>query len=155
MESQSWDLQIGTVIAIVLMLALFFGPFLVYLRRQRARKELAVADSASAPIEGTDADRERAEQSLREWSTDLRKELAKTHEIVGRLNTIDGYSVDYVEDLLNEIRAAGISADYNFQPTSPMGVGASLITRQGDFEIFVEQTKVEEALPIIEKFRAR
>lgn len=140
---------------VFLGLAFPFGIVIAFLRMRSKKRAYAEADDLSSPILGTEAEREKSEQELAEWSHNLRNELAKTHEIVGRLNTINGYSLPYVEDLLQELRKAGIAAEFNFQQTSPLGVGASMIERQGDYEIFVERAKVEEALPIIERFRAR
>lgn len=138
-------------------LGLFFpiGIVIAFIRLRAKKRAYAQSDDPSTPIEGTTAEREKSEEEMAKWSHDLRSELAKNYEIVGRLNTINGYSLSYVEDLLIELRSAGIAAEYNFQQTSPLGVGASMIERQGDYEIFVERAKVEEALPIIEKFRAR
>lgn len=146
--------NLGPAFICLLGLGFVFGMFAVWIKRRNSKRRYAAEDDNSAPIEGTEQDRLASESQQSVWSENLRVRLAKTHEIVGRLNTIDGYTETYVEDLLNTIRHEGISAEFYFQETSPIGVGASMIERHGDYEIFVERDRAEEAISIIQKFRA-
>ena len=149
-QIENW---LPTTVAFLFLLAFPAGLFAVWIRRRRIRRAFVKTDDNLLPVEGTEQERLRSEQEQSVWSENKRVQLARDHEIVGRLNTIDGYSEAYVLDLLQVLKAADIRADFYFQETSPIGVGASLIERHGDFEIFVERNRVEEAVALIEKFR--
>jgi hypothetical protein len=106
-------------------------------------------------VEGTDREREEAEQALRQLPVNIREYLAMTHELLERFSTRHGYRSYYVEEIGSQLRQAGCGTEIVFQPGAIPGVADSLLEQQGHFELWVEKAQVENAREILQKAAIR
>lgn len=126
-----------------------------WLKNKRVRQNMAYSQDDS-PIEGTLSDLQASEAAQRDaWSHDLRKQLLEEHVLIDRLNTIDGFTDQYMETLLAFLRESGIQCETYFQETVPPGVGISLIARHGIHELYVRKDQASDALEKIQVFRRK
>ena len=126
----------------------------VFIRRSIHKRRYYSAPETSEPIQGTLEELNAVDPKASPWTQDQRRKLADTKDLVGRYNTLDGYSETYVEDLMAALRKDGIECDYVFQETLPMGVAAAIVSRVGTYEVFADRARIEEALRTIELFKA-
>ncbi len=127
----------------------------VFVRRSIQKRRFYSRPEFSEPIQGTLEELNAVDPNASPWTQDQRRKLADTKDLVGRYNTLDGYSEKYVDDLMAALRSNGIECDYVFQETLPMGVAAAIASRVGTFEVYADRSRVVDALKTIEEFKSR
>lgn len=132
----------------ILLSALYFVSLgRLILKNRKAKRRIEISDS---PIEGTDADRKAAEEKLALSDQELRAELLKTHVLIERLSTLDGFTEEYMDDLVKEFDSSGIRTTYFFQQVVPLGV-TTLIKAHGIYEFYADATQAEQASKLLDR----
>ncbi|MES2857169.1 MAG: hypothetical protein V4692_14970 [Bdellovibrionota bacterium] len=131
------------VAVLLLTVALFF-------KYPRHKKSNSLENEAEPTIQGTTAEREAAEQALQLSDQQIRAEILKTHVLIERLPTLDGFTQEYLDDLVKEFDDAGISATYFFQAVAPLGV-MSMVKPQGVYELYADKSHGEQASKLLDQ----
>jgi ABC-type uncharacterized transport system permease subunit len=137
---------ITTWISIILSASIVGLITAIWFKRKRAMRNLTPRLD-DGPIIGTAADLERAEKA-RALIPDQRVELLKTHVLLHRFSTLQGYTETFMASLVKSLSDSGIASDTFFQETLAPGVGDALL-RQGVFELYVDREQLDEAATII------
>ena len=82
---------------------------------------------------------------------DLREEFSKTYDFVDSFSTLQGYSEDYIKQIIQMLAKNNISADFIFVESGPSGM-MSYTQRQGTFELYVQRGETEVAVEAIRNF---
>lgn len=84
---------------------------------------------------------------------DLRQELSKNYEFLDSYSTTQGYSEDYINQLVNLLEQHQINSNFIFIESMPAG-SITFLERSGTFELYVQKDKIEKSMALVEKFRA-
>ena len=127
------------------LIPILFVVLFIKRRRRSVFRSAFSDDSKESPIIGNMAERESGEKELRELPLDLRELYSETMDIQRRYSTRRGYTADQLEVLVDRLRDNDIQCVVHFQPSGPLGFGDSIITQQGEFELFVKRTNMRLA----------
>lgn len=83
----------------------------------------------------------------------LREEFSKLYDFLDSFSTLQGYSEDYMLEIIQMLAKHEISADFLFVESGPSGM-MSYTHRQGTFELYVQKGKVDDAIKKIREFIA-
>ncbi len=92
----------------------------------------------------------KAEQDVK--NLDLRQELSKNYEFLDSYSTTQGYSENYMNQLVQLLEQHQISSNFIFSESVPPG-SITFLERAGTFELYVQKDKIEESMALVEKFR--
>lgn len=81
---------------------------------------------------------------------DIRQELSKVYDFFDSYSTLQGYSEDYMIQLVNTLKNDNITADFIFVESGPPGL-TSYTQRQGTFELYVQKGMIDSAAESIRK----
>lgn len=84
-------------------------------------------------------------------SVDIREELSKNYDFFETYSTVQGYSEDYMNQLVSALEQNQIHASFLFVESGPVGM-MSYTHRAGTFELYVQKDKVQEAADVIHQF---
>ncbi len=148
-------MDIEFAVVIVLLLILPVGITTAFVRRKKRKAHYYADPKNDGPVEGSIDELLETDSNASPWRNDEKQRLNETMEMVERFDTMRGYSEQYVEDLKNEIRKSGIAAESIFLEGYPVGAFASLTTRMGIYELYVERAQLSRAKQVIEEFQSR
>jgi hypothetical protein len=118
----------------------------IWFKRKRAMRNLTNRLD-DGPLIGTVEDREKAEKA-RAAIPDQRIELLKTHVLLHRFSTLQGFTDSFMSDVMRKLADAGVPSDTVFQETIGPGVADALL-RQGVFELYVEREQLDLAADLV------
>lgn len=120
----------------------------LFKRRQRLK------NNPRLPLNQTIEDPELLQQAEQAVSSlNLRQELSKNYELLDSYSTMQGYSEDYLNQLVQLLEQNQIHASFIFTESVPPGT-TTFLGRSGTFELYVQKDKSDEALDIIESFKS-
>lgn len=131
------------------LLLLLFFPVMIVAAWWKNRSRRSPLDEISEPIEARLAELRAAENEVRGNPMELRERLLQNHVLLDRFPTTRGYSTEFMDQLVNELRERGIAAETYFQETMPIGAGFSVVSAQGIFELYVARDRADEAAAFI------
>lgn len=127
-----------------------WGYLLIHLFKRRQRSK----NHSPLPLSQTIEDPALLRRAEQEANTlNLREELSKNYEYVDSYSTMQGYSEDYMNQLVNLLEQNQINASFIFVDAAPAGVATFIGRNVGTFELYVQKDKSTEAFDIIERFR--
>lgn len=93
----------------------------------------------------------KAEQEVK--NLDWKTEVHSKYDLLDSYSTVQGYSEDYMNQIVNVLEQNQIQAVFMFVDAGPVGM-ISITQRDGMFELYIQKNKAAEAMEIIKKFRA-
>ena len=141
-----------TFFSLLLSAAIPLLIVILWFKKRRQRYDYFEAKAQTEEVVGSRDELLAAEKRLKDNPETLRETLLRDHDLVDRLTTFQGYSREYMTELVNWLRERGIQSDYYFQPSLPLGV-AHLAAEDGTFELFVRRDQVEEAMKLLKERR--
>jgi hypothetical protein len=113
-------------------------------RRLRARNSAPIVEDPAA----LEAAQKEADQS------DFRRALAKTHILLDSFSSMQYYTMDYMDRLVEFLLQNGVDAHYYFQESMPAGV-ISVTGATGTYELYVPRGMEEQTRALVKQFRSQ